>query len=83
MAWIEKAGWQVEGFANYGPNMVSLWVTSGRRIWYVVGAHVTPNYKPTFTRVGQALENSAKGAEVILLGDLNARLQEPHDAREE
>ena len=34
-------------------------------------------------RVGQALENSAKGAEVILISDFNVRLQEQCDAREE
>ena len=31
VVWIEKVGWQVEGIANYGPNVVSFLLTSGRR----------------------------------------------------
>ena len=83
VAWRAKAGWQVEGFANYGPNMVSVWVTMGQQRWYVVGAYVNTKYDPTVAQVEQALWKAAKGTEVILLGDLNVRLQEPHEAQEE
>ena len=83
MAWREKVGWQVEGFANYGPTMVILWLTTGRRIWYVVGSYVPPNSESTVAQVGEALGKAAKGVEVLLLGDLNVRLQEPRDTQEE
>ena len=54
--------------------MVSLWV---------VGVYMPPNYYPSVVRVKQALGNTSKGVEVILMVDLNMRLQEPRDAWEE
>ena len=83
VTWREKSGWQVEGIANYGPNVVSFLLTTGRRRWYIVGAYVPPNNTPTFTRVDQALDQASKVVEVVLLGDLKVRLQGPRDAREE
>ena len=32
VAWKDKAGWQVEGISNYGPNVVSFVLTMGRQI---------------------------------------------------
>ena len=61
VAWRAKTGWQIEGFANYGPNMVSFWLTMGRRRGYVVKAYVPPNDDTTITRVEQALWKAAKG----------------------
>ena len=43
--------------------------------WYVLGAYVPPNEAPTVARIDQALEQAYRGVEVILLGDLNIRLQ--------
>ena len=34
---------QVEGTASFGPNVVSFLLTSGARLWYVLGAYVPPN----------------------------------------
>ena len=34
----EAVGLQVEGAVNFGPNVVSLLLTSGAGQWYVVGA---------------------------------------------
>ena len=78
-----KTGWQVEGISNYGPNVVSFLLTTGRRRWYVVGAYVPPNDASTIAHVEQALGKVAKGVEFIILGDLNVRLRETCDAREE
>ena len=42
-----------------------------------------PNYKPTVYCVEQAMVELPRVVEIILLGDLNVRLREPHDAQEE
>ena len=42
-----------------------------------------PNYKPAMHRVEQALKDAPKGIETIILGDLNVRLRDPCDGREE
>ena len=44
-------GWQVEGVANYGQNVVSFVLTMGRQIWYVVGAYMPPNDVPTIVQM--------------------------------
>ena len=42
-----------------------------------------PNDAPTAARMEKALGNAAKGVEVIILGDLKVRLQQPRGMREE
>ena len=74
MVWIEKVGWQVEGIANYGLNVVSFVLTTGRRRWYVMGAYVPPNVRASVHRVEQALRAAPKRLELILIGYLNAGL---------
>ena len=37
VAWIEAAGWQVEGMSNFGPNLVSFLLTPRERRWYIMG----------------------------------------------
>ena len=76
-------GWQVEVIFNFSPNVASFLLTSGSRKWYVVGAYVPPNDAPDVNFLEQSLEASTKGMEVILLGDFNARIRGPRDAREE
>ena len=51
VTWRANVGWQVEGFSNFGPNVVSFWGMTGRRRWYVVGAYVPSNNNPTVARV--------------------------------
>ena len=60
MAWREKAGWQVEGIANYGPNVVSFVLKMGRQRWYFVGEYVPPNNAPIIARVEEALGQASK-----------------------
>ena len=67
VTWREKTGWQVEGIANYGPNVLSFVLTTGRRRWYVVEAYVPPNNAPTIPCVDEALGQAAKGEEIIFL----------------
>ena len=42
-----------------------------------------PNDAPTVTCMDQALVNAPKGVEVIILGELNVRIQEPRVVQEE
>ena len=83
MVWRDKSGWQIEGIFNYGPNVLSFLLTEGLHRWYIVGAYVPPNDAPTVSRVEHALGNSPKVLEVILLDNLNVRLQESSDMQEE
>ena len=83
MFWIEEAGWQVEVIANDVPNVVSFLLTAVLQRWYIVRAYVPINNLPTAAPVGQEIGNEPKVVEVILMGNLNIRLQEPCDAREE
>ena len=63
--------------------MVSFFLTSGSRIWYVVGAYMTPNDALAIHYIEPAFEVASKGMEVILLGGLNVMLRKPRDARED
>ena len=51
--------------------------------WYIIGAYQPPNNVPAVRRMEQSLALKLKMVETILLGDLNARLGEPCDKREE
>ena len=77
VVWREEAGYQVEGIVNFVPKMVSFLLTSGLQIWYVVGAYVPPNDSQDFHCVEHVLAMAPKRMDVIVLGDLNARLWEP------
>ena len=83
VVWRVAAGLQVEGTVNFGPNMVILLQTLGARRRYVVGAYMPPNKDPGVHCVEKATKSALKGVEVILLGDLNLRLREPRNEREE
>ena len=65
------------------PNVVSFLLTLRARRLYVVGAYVPPNDRPKVHRVEQALQAAPTGLYLILMGDLNARLDEPCDKYEE
>ena len=75
VVWREDTGCQVEGIVNFGPNVASLFLTSGSKIWYIVGEYVTSHNVPAVRRIEQALEVALKGMEVILLVDINVRMR--------
>ena len=83
MVWRAAKGWQVEGTASFGPNVMSFLLMSGARLCYVVGEYVPPKDVPAMHSMDQALRAASKGLEIILMGDLNARLGDPRDEREE
>ena len=67
----------------FGPNVMSFIISLGRGCWYRVGAYVSPKALPTVNRITQALECALKGMEKLLVGDLNACLENPRDQWEE
>ena len=73
----------MENTARFGPNVVSFLLTLGARRRYVVGAYVPPNDRPIVHRVEQALLAAPTGLELILMGDLSSRLDNPQDKQEE
>ena len=83
VVWRKDVGWQEEGIVNFGPNVASLLLMLRSWRWYVVGVYVPPNDAPAIHCVEQALESDPKGMKAILLGELNAKLRELLEAREE
>ena len=69
----------MEGIVKFDPNMASFLLTSESRRWYVVGVYMPPHCASDVRRIEQALELAPTGMEVILLGDLNARLRETQE----
>ena len=43
MFYREGAGFAVEEVRQYGPNVISFKVVSGRRRWYIVGCYLAPD----------------------------------------
>ena len=58
-------------------------LTTGKWRCFIVRVYVPPNNTPTVARVEKSLGQASKGVEVILMGNLNVRLQELSDVREE
>ena len=83
VVWIVATGWQVENTARFVPNVVNFLLTLGARRWYVMRAYVLPNNGPSVNHVDQALQAAPKGLEIILMGDLNAQMENPRDKCEE
>ena len=83
VVWREGTGWQVGGTVNLVLNMVSFMLTSGAGQWYVVGTYFPPNNVQSLHCVEQTLKGELKGLEIFLHGDLNLRLRDPCDKREE
>ena len=76
-------GFKVEGIVNFCLNVSGFFLTSGSRRWYVIGAYMPPNDAPAVHSTEQDLDEAPKGMEVIIFGDLNVRLREPQDDRED
>ena len=79
MVWRGVEGSQVEGTDRFGPNMVSFLFTLEAKIWYVVEAYVPPNNVSFVHYMEQAQRATQKLFQMILMGDLNTRLGDPHD----
>ena len=47
LVWRPAKGCQVENTTSFGTNVVSFLLMAGARRWYLVGAYVTPNDRPS------------------------------------
>ena len=76
MFYREGAGFAVEEVRQYGPNVLSFEVVSGRRRWYIVGCYIDPDDAQTIERVVTAMGDQPKGTALVVAGDLNTDLGE-------
>ena len=83
IVWREEEGWQVEVTRNFGMNVVSFTFTLVWKFWYIVGAYLTPKDQPAIHRVAQTLACELVGVGTLLVGKLNARLEQLRDQQEE
>ena len=60
--------------ASFVLNVVIFLLISEDIRFYIVGAYVPPNNVQAVHCLDQALRSAPKGLEMILMGDLNARL---------
>ena len=81
--WRAEKGWQVENTYSFGPNVVCFLLTLGSRRWYAVEEYIPPNDRPSLHCMEQGLKASPTGLDFILMGELNVRLYNPCDEREE
>ena len=61
---------------QYGPNVLSFEVVSGRRRWYIIGCYLAPDDAQTIERVVTALGDQPKGTALVVAGDPNTDLGE-------
>ena len=74
----------VEAVQQSGPNVIGFQLATGARQWYIVGCYLALDDTSTIERVVEALRESPKGAELMVVGDLNINLAAPEgDRREE
>ena len=67
----------------FGSNVVSYTVTSGRKRWYVVGSYVTPNDLTEVHQLTNVLSCGLERLGELLVGDLNACLENSRNQWEE
>ena len=73
-----------EAVQQFGPNVIGFQLATGARKWYIVGCYLAPNDTSTIERAVKALRERPKGAELLVVGDLNINFAEPEgDRREE
>ena len=71
----------VKAVRKFGPNVIGFQLATGARRWYIVGCYLTPDNTSTIERVVKALRDRPKGAELLVVGDLNANLAAPEGDR--
>ena len=64
----------MEEVRQYGPNVLSVEVVSGRRRWFIVGCYIAPDDAQTIERVVKALKDQPQGTALVVAGDLNTDL---------
>ena len=71
----------VEAVQKFGPNVVGFQLATGERRWYIVGCYLAPDDTWTIESVVAALKELPRGAELLVVGDFNAKLAEPEGDR--
>ena len=66
----------VEEVREYGLNVISFEVATGRRRWYIIGCYLTPNDAQTIERFVTALGDQPRGTALVVAGDFNTDLGE-------
>ena len=71
----------IEGESTHGPNVISCVLVSGNHHWNIVGAYYPPSDDSgnTMNFVNEAIQFRGTDDPYILLGDLNADLDQPQD----
>ena len=64
----------VEEVRDYGPNVISFEVVTGRRRWYIIGCYIAPDDARTIERVVTALGDQPRGTALVVAGDFNTDL---------
>ena len=70
------AQFAVEKVREYGPNVLSFKVVTGRRRWYIIGCYIAPDDARTIERVVTALGDQSRGTALIVAGDFSTDLGE-------
>ena len=66
----------VEEVREYGPNVISFEVATGRRRWYIIGCYLAPDDSRTTERVVTELGDQPRGTAIVVAGDFNTDLGE-------
>ena len=66
----------VEEVREYGPNVISFEVATGRRRWYIIGFYLALNGAWTIERVVTAMGDQPRGTALVVAGDFNTDLGE-------
>ena len=69
-----SAQFAVEEVKEYGPNVLSFKVMTGRRRWYIIGCYIAPDDARTIERVVTALGDKPRGPALIVAGGFNTDL---------
>ena len=63
-----SAQFAVEEVREYGPNVLSFEVVTGRRRWYIIGCYIAPDDARTIERVVTALGDQPCGTALVVAG---------------
>jgi exonuclease III len=71
--------WTIESVRCYDPNVITFILVTGRKRYSCMGAYILPIDNSTIETIQHAVDKLPKYNPIILLGDLNADINNPHD----
>ena len=74
--------WHLESIRSFGPNVISALLVSGTHRWNLVGCYIPPSDRDgtTLSQIHSAAQRFSHP--LLLLGDLNVDLDNPHSPRD-